>query len=235
MIACEQRAVAERGEAGRTTAHAPVDRRVRADHRDRRIVGRVDREDGRGAGLTGLVAQQHGAGDRRTSGERPLVRVVDRLLGSVGRALVGAHPVGEYEQVAHEPIDLCLVDVAPLDRGHQLVAVDAHRSGHLQVEAGVRRGGGLVDAVPVGHDETVEAPLVAQDLGEQPSVLCGVFAGDLVVRAHDAPGARFLDGALERSEVELAERALVDVDVDGHPFDLGVVGHEVLDGDGHVV
>ena len=92
-----------------------------------------------------------------------------------------------------------------------------------------------MDAVPVGHDETVEAPLVAQDLGEEPSVLCGVFTGDLVVRAHDAPGARLLDGALERPQVQLAQRAFVDVDVDGHPLDLGVVGDEVLDGDGNVV
>ena len=134
-----------------------------------------------------LVAQQHRAGDRRTPGEHTFVRVVDRLLGPVGGALVGAHAVGEHEQVAHEPVDLCLVDVTPLDRSHQLVAVDAHRTGHLQVEAGVRRRRCLVDAVPVGHDEAVEAPLVAQDLGEEPSVLRGVFTGDLVVRAHDRP------------------------------------------------
>ena len=90
-------------------------------------------------------------------------------------------------------------------------------------------------AVPVGHHEAVEAPLVAQDLGEEPPVVGGVLAGDLVVRAHDAPGAPVLDRSLERPEVQLAQRAFVDVDVDGHPLDLGVVGDEVLDGHGHVV
>ena len=45
--------------------------------------------------------------------------------------------------------------------------------------------------------------------------------------AHDAASR---DDRLERRQVELAQRALVDLGVDGHALGLGVVGDEVLDG-----
>ena len=51
-----------------------------------------------------------------------------------------------------------------------------------------------------------------------------VLAADLVVGAHDPPGAGLGDGRLERAEVQLAQRPVVDVDVDRHAVDLGVVG-----------
>ena len=53
-------------------------------------------------------------------------------------------------------------------------------------------GDPVVDRAPVGDDETLEAPLVAQHLGEQPRVLRRVDAVDPVVRAHHRPRLRVL-------------------------------------------
>ena len=61
------------------------------------------------------------------------------------------------------------------------------------------------------------------------------LAVEAVVGAHDPPRVGFVHGAFERAQVELAKGAFVDVDVDAHPLDLGVVRGEVFDGDGHVV
>ena len=171
----------------------------------------------------------------RPSRERPLGRVVDRLFGAAGWAFVGTGAVREHQQVAHETVDLGGVDLPALDGVDELVAVDADRTRHLEAEPGVRCRRSVVDAVPVGHDEPVEAPLVSQDVGEEPSVLRSVLAGQFVVRTHDAPGVCLGHGAFERAQVQLAQRSLVDVDVDRHALDLGVVGHEVLDRHGHVV
>ena len=66
-------------------------------------------------------------------------------------------------------------------------------------------------------------------------VLGAVLAAESVVRAHDPPGAALLDRPFERPEVDLAERAVVDLHVDRHPIHLGVVAGEVLDRDGDVL
>lgn len=85
-------------------------------------------------------------------------------------------------------------------------------------------------AEPVGDDESVEAPFLAQDVGQQLPILCGVITTHPVVGAHHAPGATLLHRPFERTEVQLAQWTLVHLDVHRHPIDLGVVAHEVLDG-----
>ena len=62
-----------------------------------------------------------------------------------------------------------------------------------------------------------------------------MFAVELVVGAHDAPGIGLLDRPLEGPQVQLAQRAFVDLGVDRHALDLGVVGDEVLHRDGDIV
>ena len=93
--------------------------------------------------------------------------------------------------------------------------------------------GAAVAAVPVAHDDTVETPVAAQDVAEQPLVLGAERPVEPVVGGHHAAHAGTRHRRLERDEVELAQRLLVDLDGDGHPLELGVVGDEVLDARGH--
>ena len=184
---------------------------------------------------TRFVAQQHGAADGCPPCECPFGRIVDRLLLVGDDELVGAHPVDHRQHVEHEAVDLFLVDLAGLHGLDELRAVHPHRRGHLDVQPGIGRLGRVVDAEPVGHDEAVEAPLVAEDVGEQATVLGAVFGAEAVVGAHDPPGAALLDRALERAEVDLAQRPVVDLYVDRHAVHLGVVADEVFDRDGDVL
>ena len=84
------------------------------------------------------------------------------------------------------------------------------------------------DRAPVGHDQALVAPFVAQHLGEQPVVLARVHAVDLVVGAHHGPRPGLGDHPLEGAQVHLAQGALVDVGADPHPVGLLVVDREVL-------
>ena len=54
---------------------------------------------------------------------------------------------------------------------------------HLQVKSGDQRRHPVLHGAPVGDDKALEAPVVAQHLGQQPRILRGVYAVDLVVRA----------------------------------------------------
>ena len=104
----------------------------------------------------------------------------------------------------------------------------APRPGHLDVEPRGRRLERRVRAPPVRHDDPVELPLVLQDGAEQLRVLGTVDAIQLVVGGHDRPRPGLADRRLERRQVDLAQRALVDLGADGHPLVLLVVAGEVL-------
>ena len=69
---------------------------------------------------------------------------------------------------------------------------------HLEVEPGADRGDGVVHRTPVGDDEPVVTPRVAQHRREQPGVLGGVDAVDAVVRAHHGGGTGIGDHLFER-------------------------------------
>jgi hypothetical protein len=60
-------------------------------------------------------------------------------------------------------------------------------------------------------------------------VLGRVHAVDLVVGAHDGPRLGLLHHPLERAQVELPQRALVDIRADAHPVGLLAVDREVLE------
>ncbi len=64
-------------------------------------------------------------------------------------------------------------------------------------------------------------------------VLAAERAVEAVVPGHDDADVGVANGSLERHEVQLAERAFVDLRRDRHPLELGVVADEVLDARRH--
>ena len=85
----------------------------------------------------------------------------------------------------------------------------------------------MVGSAPVGHDQPIETPLVAQQGGEQPLVLGAVDAVQHRIRRHQRPHAG-ANHSLERREVHLAKRRVVDLVRHRHTSELHVVGHEVF-------
>ena len=78
--------------------------------------------------------------------------------------------------------------------------------------ASVRSRAKCWDGVGVRDDETVEAELVPQHVGEQPAVARGGHAVEVHVGAHDVAGSR-VDASLERGEVDVPQLGVGDVGV----------------------
>ena len=155
-----------------------------------------------------------------------------RGVGHVG-GRAGAGPLDEPQHAGDRGVEHLLGQRAVGDRLDDGAIADPEVRRHLQIQPGGQRGNPVGHRAPVGHHQPVETPLLAQHLGEQPPVLGGVRAVDLVVGAHDRPRPGGGDHVLERGQVDLAQRALVDLGVDAEPVGLLVVGGEVLDAGAH--
>ena len=61
---------------------------------------------------------------------------------------------------------------------------------------------------PVGHHDTLKAPVLAQDLGQQVAVTHRVLTVNLVVRRHHGPRVTLTNGNLETTQIQLAGSTL---------------------------
>ena len=206
----------------------------RADHRDRTHPLGVDRQ-------RAAVAQQHRAAFLGAVGHRGVRRAV--VLGDfVGPSGVVEEPEGEQlpEDFEHPCFEGRLGHRSIGERKFDLrggVAAVAD----VEVQARVQVRFGLVAGEEVGDHEAVEAPLAAQDAREQGRVRARVFFFEQVVRAHDRRAVRLHDRRFEGGELDLVQRARVDVHVHERTPAVGaedrrhahltllVVGREVLD------
>ena len=93
-------------------------------------------------------------------------------------------------------------------------------AGHFEVEACVRGSRGALGAEPVGDHKAVEAPFVAQDLGEESGMFGAVCPAHAVVTGHHRPGFRFLDRRFEGDQVNFSKRALAQFTADRVTFEL---------------
>ena len=84
------------------------------------------------------------------------------------------------------------------------------------------------DGPPVGHHETLETVVRAQDVGQKVGVLSAVGAVDLVVGRHHAGHAAVLDDHLEVPRVDLAQGLFVHGGVVGRSLFLDIVGRVVF-------
>ena len=148
--------------------------------------------------------------------------------------MVGHIAIDDGENLLHRLVHHAL--------GHAAVA---HRLGQLRVGGVAQRRHGQIHArqhaldvvgarAPVGHGVAVEAPLVAQQIAQQPAVLAGIHAADLVVGAHDRPGLGLAHGLFKAGEVDFAHGALVGLHADAQAAMLLIVHGEVLQARAHI-
>jgi hypothetical protein len=142
--------------------------------------------------------------------------------------LAAAGPEHQPQHPRGGPVKYGLVQVPGRDRVDDRPIAHPELGRHLQIQASAQRRDPVVHGAPVGNDHAVEAPLLAQHVGEQPPVLRGVLAVDLVVGAHHQPRPGRGDDVLERREVDLPQGPLVGVRADPHPVGFLVVRGEVL-------
>ena len=76
---------------------------------------------------------------------------------------------------------------------------------------------GALHREEVRLDIAGKAPVLAQDIGQQITVLARGLAVDVVIGAHDRGGLAVLNRHLERQQVKLAQDLIVDRGLDRHP------------------
>lgn len=83
----------------------------------------------------------------------------------------------------------------------------------------------VVGTAPVGYDDSVEPPAVAQDSVEQPVVMAAVLMPYPVVGAHDGPRSAVGDPAAESGQIDFEQGAVGERHIDiAAPFLLIVEG-----------
>ena len=111
-----------------------------------------------------VVLQQHRALDCGLPDDDTGRRIVRRHLAR--SRVSGARPVGQREDTGHRPVEVDVADLVALYGLQQPGTTLPRWTGHLQIEPRLQRFCCAVGAEPVAHDETVEAPLVAQHMGQ---------------------------------------------------------------------
>src|SRR5690554_7806069 len=87
----------------------------------------------------------------------------------------------------------------------------------------------IVHATPIGDDHAIKTPFLPQDLIQQVVVVAAMFAPEFVVGTHNGPGAPFLYRRLKSRQINLPQRALVHLNINGAPFGFLIVYGIVLD------
>ena len=175
-----------------------------ADHCDRASWLRLQRQHVAG------VLQQH----RRLLGGAASQRMMIIWIegGVLGECWLGL--INKMQHPAHGVVEDGLVQGPIAYGGDDRGVADPEIRRHLKIKTAAQGRNPIMNRTPVGYHQTLEAPFLAQDLGQQPVVLRAVGAIQLVVGAHDRPRLRGLHDPLERRQIDLAEGPLVDLGTD---------------------
>ena len=132
-----------------------------------------------------VIFHQHGAVGGKLS-RQSMVRLPIHQRG-IGRDDISVDPL---QNAAASRIELLLRKSSVGDSVEYPPAADIGIAGHLYIQPCLQALHPVLDSAPVGHDDAVKAPLVPQDIGQQPFILRTKGAVDLIIRAHDRGGLR---------------------------------------------
>ena len=119
---------------------------------------------------------------------------------------------------------------ARFDSGDKIVGIHETPFGHFEVKSGVSCSDSGIYRSPVRHQNTFEAPKIAQDINIQPFVFSGMDTVQEIVAVHHSTHVRFLYSLAESREINLMQSTLVYVRTRMMAAPLLVVGGKVLDG-----
>ena len=141
-----------------------------------------------------------------------------------------------FQHATHITVDVGDIELTALHALDDLVDLSG-LSGLHEVVTGLHLADGsqsLTNANPVGHDDALEPPIIAQDFGQQIVVAHRVLAIDLVVGSHDRPWVALADGNLKATQIDFTGSTLRDTLVDAGAVGLLRVHGEVLGRHAHI-
>ena len=155
-----------------------------------------DRSPGREREDAVLVTQQHDGESGRFAREGVMRVDMERSGDGAG---ADHDPAAEFDRAPGREIQRFLGQVPGADGRNDLGIRTAARRGHLEVHPVSDPCDTVADGAPVGDDEPLEAPLIAQHAREQPRVFRRVDAVETVVGAHDGPRLCLFDDGVDTS------------------------------------
>jgi hypothetical protein len=149
------------------------------------------------------VRGQHERPDRDLTGQG---LAVNRSRPALGRHVLGdtgqrADPGGQPQHAGDVLVDHPGPDGAVAHGGDQPAAPGTAPRGHDDVQAAVRRAGGVMRSHPIRDNDAVEAPLVAEHAELEGAVGGHRHPVDGIVGGHDSPRAGVPHEGLERRQV----------------------------------
>lgn len=182
-----------------------------------------------------FVAKQYDAFFGQLQGCRLMFRSIDAGPGGDVAAVECADAVVDAQDAADLVVNDAFGYAAVayrVEQGPSEAALFAAR--HRNVESRQRRFFGRTGLEPVGDDESVESPLLFEDVGQQAAAVAHELAVHAVCRGHDAPQSAFADGRFIGREVDFMQGAVADC---GHvevAVVLAVVAGVMLEAGGHL-
>jgi hypothetical protein len=82
---------------------------------------------------------------------------------------------------------------------------------------------------PIRDDQTLKTPVALENVVDQKFIFGAMLAAEFVVGAHHGQYAALLHGRFEGGEINLAQGAIVHLDVDREAVGLLIVGGEMFD------
>ena len=145
------------------------------------------------------------------------------------RSIKQPHLKARAKDIGDALFDVRFGNLSAVEQGANFFGFQNIRLGHFDVRTGNHQKVGINNSPPVRHNQAVKAPFVTQNVGDEPFVLRGPCAVDLVIRSHYRFGVCFLNGSLKRREINFTQGAFIHNAVAVAPVVIGVVGGEVFD------
>ena len=140
----------------------------------------------------------------------------------------GLHDI--FEHTTHITIHIGDVETTILNTIDDLLYLSGLTWFHQIVTCMDFTGGGqsFTNSDPVGHDDTLESPVLTENLGKQVVVAHRELTIHLIIRSHDCPWVTLSDSNLEASEIEFAGCALRHTLIDRSTIGLLGIDGEML-------
>ena len=100
---------------------------------------------------------------------------------------------------------------------------------HLKVKPSVCNSDSGIGRSPVGHQYSLETPLIAEDINVHPGILSRVNPVHRIVTVHHRTDACLLDRLAECREIDFIQSPFIDIGTDGVAGIFLVVGGKMLD------
>ena len=139
------------------------------------------------------------------------------------------------QDAAHRFVQHGFIQFAGADGFHDSLDAPILRTGHFPIQAAFQGGHPVTHRAPVRDNQSLEAPFVFENFGQQVVMFGGECAVELVVGAHHRPGLGLFDCFFKGGQVDFAQGALIHFGADAEALEFLVVGGIMLERSAHAL